>query len=65
MSTIGECLLSFVEEEWATLWIKITRNNLFSASNGDLGVGGGYDAQEGSNDEEEEKDELEKQRDAH
>jgi len=26
---IGECLKSFVEEEWANLWIKITRNNLF------------------------------------
>lgn len=26
---IGECLKSFVEDEWANLWIKITRNNLF------------------------------------
>ena len=26
---IAECLKSFVEDEWANLWIKITRNNLF------------------------------------
>lgn len=28
-NVIGECLKNFVEEEWANLWIRITRNNLF------------------------------------
>ena len=28
-AVINECLKGFVEDEWAKLWIKITRNNLF------------------------------------
>ena len=28
-AVIRECLKNFVEDEWANLWIKITRNNLF------------------------------------
>lgn len=52
---IGECLHNFVEEEWASLWIKITRNNLFFTA----------PAEDQEPSLEEEKDELQKQLDAH
>ena len=52
-AVISECLKNFVEDEWADLWIKITRNNLFAME------------QQQEEVEEEEKDELAQQRAAH
>jgi len=48
---IQDCLKSFVEDEWANLWIKITRNNLFQMNQETVA--------------EEEKDEIEQAREKH